>query len=96
MRTWPSKPRYLVTQFLGTQIEVYILAIGFAWLYDLLSVHGLAGATALAVFFAALRVYPRFWNMWIQSTYPVRLLVVEVVNGIIGTCVVVLTLYILL
>jgi len=34
---------------------------------------------------AAIRVYPRFWNMWIQTTYPARLLVVELVNGSIGT-----------
>jgi hypothetical protein len=31
------------------------------------------------------RVYPRFWNMWIQTSYPRRLLAIEIVNGTIGT-----------
>src|SRR6186997_1499474 len=32
VRRWSSKPRYLVTQFLGTQIEVFILTAAFLWL----------------------------------------------------------------
>lgn len=96
VRTWESKPRYTVTQFLGTQVEVYIIAIGFAWLHPRLSTGGLAGALLLASLFAALRVYPRFWNMWIQSTYPRNLLATEVINGLIGTYVIVVALYFLL
>ncbi|PZS30676.1 MAG: hypothetical protein DLM58_13255 [Pseudonocardiales bacterium] len=96
VRGWPSKSRYLITQFLGTQIEVYVIAIGFAWLYQHLPADGLAAALLLGTLFAGLRVYPRFWNMWIQSTYPRRLLVTEAVNGIIGTYVIVIALYLLL
>jgi len=62
VRTWESKPRYLLTQFVGTQVEVYIIAIGFAWLHPQLSTGGLAGALLLASLFAALRVFPRFWK----------------------------------
>lgn len=96
VRRWESQPRYLITQFAGTQVEVYIIAIGFAWLHPLLSTGGLAGALLLATLFAALRVYPRFWNMWIQSTYPGKLLAAEIVNGVIGTYVIVMALYLLL
>jgi hypothetical protein len=88
VRQWASKPRYFVTQFLGTQIEVYILAIAFVWLRPLVDVHGYGGASLLGAMFAAIRVYPRFWNMWVQTTYPRRLLAVEVVNGTLGTLVV--------
>ena len=35
---------------------------------------------------------PRFWNVWIQSTYPRHLLAVDVVNGTLGTLLVVLVL----
>jgi hypothetical protein len=49
---------------------------------------GYGGALALGVLFAAIRVYPRFWNMWIQTTYPTRLLVIEIINGTIGSLVV--------
>jgi hypothetical protein len=88
VRQWASKPRYFATQFLGTQVEVYILTVGFLWLRPLVDSHGYAGALLLGSLFAAIRVYPRFWNMWAQSTYPRRLLAVEVVNGTLGTLVI--------
>ena len=85
VKRWPTKSKYFVTQFLGTQVEVYILTIAFVWLRPLVGFNGFGGAILLGSLLAAIRVYPRFWNMWIQTTYPARLLVVEVVNGTIGT-----------
>jgi hypothetical protein len=90
VRQWGSKPRYFVTQFFGTQVEVYILTFGFVWLRPRVDVQGYAGALLLGGLFAAIRVYPRFWNMWVQTTYPRRLLAVEVVNGTLGTLVIAL------
>jgi hypothetical protein len=85
VRQWPSKPRYFVMQFLGTQVEVYILTFAFFWLRPLIGWPGYGGALALGFLLAATRVYPRFWNMWIQTNYPRRLLMIEVVNGTLGT-----------
>ena len=85
VKHWPTKRKYFITQFLGTQIEVYILTIAFVWLRPLIGFSGYGGALLLGSLLAAIRVYPRFWNMWIQTTYPTRLLVVEIVNGTIGT-----------
>lgn len=92
VRKWDSKPRYLVTQFLGTQVEIYILTGAYLWLRGFIPLEGWGPALALGAIFAAIRVYPRFWNMWIQSTYPTRLLGIELINGTIGTFVVVLCL----
>jgi hypothetical protein len=88
VRPWSSKGRYLVTQFLGTQVEVYLLTATFVWLRPLISIPGFAGALVLGLVLAAVRVYPRFWNMWIQTTYPNRLLAIELANGTIGTLVI--------
>jgi hypothetical protein len=88
VKQWRSKPGYFVTQFFGTQVEVTILAVGFVWLRPLVQLPGYGGGLLLGFLFAALRVYPRFWNMWIQTTYPNRLLAVEVVNGTLGTLVI--------
>jgi hypothetical protein len=85
VRRWPSRGHYLLTQFLGTQVEVFILAVAYAWLRPHLGVEGFTGTLLLGLVFAAIRVYPRFWNMWIQSTYPARLLKVELVNGVLST-----------
>lgn len=96
VKAWASKPMYMISMFLGTQVEVYILAFAFAWLRPLVGVEGLAGAALLALVFSGIRVYPRSWNMWIQSTYPTRLIVIETINGVISTFVVVLCLHWLL
>lgn len=84
LKRWPSKPRYLLTQFLGTQVEVYVLTAAFLWLRPLVGPPGVGGGLALGALLAAVRVYPRFWNMWIQTTYPSELLAVELVNGSVG------------
>jgi hypothetical protein len=88
VRQWRSQPRYFITQFFGTQVEIYILTTGYLWLRPKLDLAGLTGAFALGGLLAATRVFPRFWNMWIQTTYPHRLLAIEVINGTIGTLVV--------
>lgn len=89
VRRWSSRTRYMLTQFAGTQVEVYLLALTYFWLRS-----GGIGATPLGAIqvgalLAGVRVYPRFWNMWIQSSYPRSLLAVEAVNGTVGTFVVV-------
>lgn len=95
-RIGSARPRAMSTRLLGTQIEVYIMTIGFAWLHPLLPVHGLAGAMLLAGLFAALRVYPPVWALWIQGAYSNGYLFVEVVGGVSGTVVVMLALYFLM
>jgi hypothetical protein len=95
VRQWPSKARYLVTQFLGTQVEVYILTFAFFWLRPHVATAGVAGALWVGLLLAAVRVYPRFWNMWIQTTYPRPLLAVEAVNGTIGTIAIAIALQLL-
>lgn len=83
-------------QFVGSQIEVYILTIGYAWLHPLLPMPGLIGALALALFMAALRVFAPVWALWRQGTYSNGYLLVEVGAGVLGSVVVVFTLYLLL
>jgi hypothetical protein len=95
VRKWPSQPRYLLTQFLGTQVEVYLLTLGYFWLRPKIGIDGTNGTLALALLFAGIRVYPRFWNMWIQSTYPNRLLGIELINGTLSTLTIVFALHIL-
>ena len=82
VRRWPSKPRYLITQFFGTQVEVIILMA--AYLVFRPQGAGLNSALIFGLAFAAIRVYPRFWNMWIQTTYPRSMLAIEAFNGTVG------------
>jgi hypothetical protein len=74
----------------------FIDTLADLWLRELIPVDGLQAALILGLLFGVLRVYPRFWNMWIQSTYPMRLLRIEFVNGLIGTLVITISLELLL
>ncbi len=88
VRRWDSKPKYLITQYLGTQVEVIIIVFAYIYLRDLVPSQGIKTAVMLGGLFACMRVYPRFWNMWIQSTYPIKLLRIEIINGVIGTLII--------
>lgn len=95
VKRWPEMKKYLIKQLLGTQVEVFIITVGFLWIRPLVSLDGLTGTLLLGLFFAALRIYPRTWNMWIQSTYPKSLLIMESINGTLSTFVMVITLHFL-
>lgn len=91
LKKWVSQGKYIAAMFSGTQVEIFILTAAYLYLRQLFpQPEGLTTALTLAAIFAGIRVYPRFWNMWIQSSYPNRLLAVEFVNGTISTCVIVL------
>ncbi|GAB2728925.1 hypothetical protein [Nocardia thraciensis] len=92
----PGRPRGLARQFLGSLVEVYAMAVGFAWLFPTPGVTGLAGAVLLAILFGALRVVAPVWALWEQGTYSRGYLAVEITSGLLGSVVVVLTLYFLL
>jgi len=94
VKKWDSQRKYLISMFLGTQIEIYLMTIGFLFIISGLG-KTFSNTLILALIFAGIRVYPRFWNMWIQSTYPNKLLITEFVNGIIGSFVIVFGLYLL-
>ncbi len=96
VKNWEKQGEYLLKMFLGTQVEVFILTGAYLYLRSLFAVpDGWTAALVLGALLSAVRVYPRFWNMWIQSNYPGKLLAVEFVNGVIGTFVVVVGLKLL-
>ncbi len=89
VKHWPKRAPYMIRMFLGTQVEVFILVGAYLWLRDAVALTGWTEVLVLGALFAGIRVYPRFWNMWIQSTYPNRLLLIEAINGTISTYVIV-------
>ena len=85
VRKWDNQKEYLLKMFAGTQVEVYIISAGFFYLRQFLPFQPMELALITGIIFSGIRIYPRFWNMWIQSTYPATLLAIEFINGIIGT-----------
>ena len=95
VRKWDNPKEYLIKMFLGTQIEVFILTGSYLFLRGYLQFESLITAVILGSIFAGIRVYSRFWNMWIQSTYPIRMLGIEFINGTISTFIIVIGLSLL-
>lgn len=85
VRNWPSPGKYRLIQFLGTQVEVFILALSYFLFRPAMNDSGWSSVMVLGAVLALVRVYPRFWNMWIQTTYPRNLLLIEIINGTLGT-----------
>ena len=91
IKKWPKQGEYILKMFLGTQVEIFILTAAYFFLRTFLPQPlSIKTAIILAGIFSAIRIYPRFWNMWIQSTYPGDLLAIEFINGIIGTYVIII------
>ncbi|RJO78428.1 hypothetical protein D5S18_05950 [Nocardia panacis] len=88
-----SGGRGLAVRLLGSQVEVYVMTVGYLWLHPLLPVGGLLGAVGLAGLFAALRVCAPVWALWARGAYSRGYLTVEVAAGVLGSLVVVLTLW---
>ncbi|MFH1050111.1 MAG: hypothetical protein V1779_04165 [bacterium] len=80
-----STSNYLTKQFLGTQIEIWIITASFFFIKQYLPFTAIETGFILGAIFGGIRIYERFWNMYIQTNYPFKLLVIEFVNGIIGT-----------
>ncbi len=80
-----NQKEYILKMFLGTQVEVYIVTASFLYLRQFIDLDIWPTTIMLGLIFSGIRIYPRFWNMWIQTNYPNKLLVIEFVNGTIGT-----------
>ena len=88
LKKWGSTPLYITFQFIG------ILAQCVLWAFVYLMVEPvLPGGPAVKGFVFAhilfvIKIFPRFYDMWIQTTYPEKLLGIEFVNGAIGAVVI--------
>src|SRR5437667_1769165 len=57
VKRWPSRQRYLLVQFLGTQIEVYVITSAYLVARDLGHMTGFGGVVVVGTVIAALRLY---------------------------------------
>ena len=79
--------KYLLQCF-PYKIEIWIITAAYLFLKDHLPYEPIDNALLIAMIFSGVRIYERTWNMYIQTTYPKKLLIIEFINGIIGTFVI--------
>jgi magnesium-transporting ATPase (P-type) len=80
--------------------SVLIQCLLFAFVYQFIK-PVLPGEVVLntlyfGVILVAVKIMPRFFDMWVQSRYPVALLSIEVINGAIGSFVIALVFAVML
>jgi hypothetical protein len=77
MKKWESQKKYLVTMYL---LGALIPCLIFAFVYEFLSPIGML---PFALILVGVRIIPRLIDMWIQTSYPNKILAIELVNGIL-------------
>ena len=88
VKKWRSIPKYLGYMFSVMFIPNIMWAAVYQLIKPVLPQSNIAAALTFGLILVAIKIFPRFFDMWIQSTYPNKLLLVELINGTIGSFVV--------
>ncbi len=88
LKKWASVPKYIGYQYIGILVQCILWAFVFALVGPVLPDETLMKSLVFGLILVAVKIFPRFFDMWIQSTYPNKLLAMEFVNGTIGSFVI--------
>lgn len=88
LKKWPSVTRYIGLQYAGILAQCLLWALVFALVEPVLPDAVLMKGLVFGLILIAVKIFPRFYDMWIQSTYPNELLAIEFVNGTVGSFVI--------
>ena len=82
---------FLINTFLfSILIQCILFAFVYAYLQSLLPDDILLITLYFGLILIAVKIIPRFFDMWMQSTYPPTLLTIEAINGAIGSFIIAL------
>ncbi len=88
LKKWPNVPKYIGLQFVGILVQ----CLAWAFVFNLVKAALPGGVLAQGAWFGliltAAKILGRLVDMWLQTTYPGRLLALELVNGVIGSFVI--------
>lgn len=88
LKKWQSVPKYIGLQYVGILAQCLLWALVFALVKPVLPDGVLMKGLVFGLILVAVKIFPRFYDMWIQSTYPNELLAIEFFNGTIGSLVI--------
>lgn len=84
LKKWESNPKYIFMQYVGMLIQCLLWAFVFAVVKPALPAAPLCAGLVFGLFIMVMKIFPRLFDMWIQTYYPGNLLVTEFINGSIG------------
>ena len=88
LKRWSNVPAYIGLQFVGILAQCLLWAFVFILVKPVLAGGFVRTFLTFGIILFAVKIFPRFYDMWMQSTYPGRLLAVEFVNGTVGSFVI--------
>lgn len=69
-------------------IQCLLFAFVYQYMKPILPATLLLNTLLFGLILVVVKIIPRFFDMWVQSSYPTQLLIVEIVNGAIGSFVI--------
>jgi hypothetical protein len=88
-KKWSDVRKYLVSMYVfGILIQCMLFAFVYAFISYILPGSLLLNTIFFGLILVAVKIFPRLIDMWVQSTYPNKLLAVEFINGTIGSFVI--------
>ncbi|MBU2028536.1 hypothetical protein KJ761_01435 [Patescibacteria group bacterium] len=77
MKKWPTHGQYFTgVFFVSGFIPILLITMAYAYI-------GPLNFIILGLILSGVRIIPRLCDMWMQTSYPNRLLQIELVNGVI-------------
>ena len=84
LKKWPSIPKYIGLQYVGILAQCLLWSFVFMLVKTSFPETFLMKSIIFGLILIATKIFPRLFDMWIQSTYPCNLLIIEFINGAIG------------
>jgi hypothetical protein len=92
-KKWKDTKKYLINMYIfGILIQCLFFAFVYSFIKPILPDILALNTLFFGLILIAVKILPRLFDMWTQSTYPNKLLAVEFVNGTIGSFVIALIL----
>ena len=93
LKKWASLKKYIINMYLlGILIPSLIFAFVYAFINPIFPENLVLKILYFGLIMIGVRIMTRFFDMWLQTSYPNKLLVIEIINGIIGSFVIALIL----
>lgn len=85
LKKWPNTAKYVLLQFVGILLQCLLWAFVFVLIKPILPEAKLSAGLIFGLILMVIKIIPRAYDMWIQTTYPGKLLSIEFINGTIGS-----------
>ena len=86
LKKWKNNKKYMLNMFIfGILIQSLLFAFVYAFVKPALPGTLVLNTLFFGLILVGVKILPRLFDMWLQSTYPKNLLKIELVNGTIGS-----------